>query len=78
MNCVGRSPLLIRLASLLRELNNFERVVINNFERIVTTICRFIISRSIVMKSSFNRDNNYCHYVIQRIAGYIIMRQDLT
>jgi hypothetical protein len=22
------------------------------------------------MKSSFNRDNNYCHYVIQRIAGF--------
>jgi hypothetical protein len=26
----------------------------------------------IVMKSSFNRDNNYCHYVIQRIAGFAI------
>jgi hypothetical protein len=24
------------------------------------------------MKSSFNRDNNYCHYVIQRIAGFAI------
>jgi hypothetical protein len=22
------------------------------------------------MKSSFNRDNNYCHYVIQRTAGF--------
>jgi hypothetical protein len=26
----------------------------------------------IIMKSSFNRDNNYCHYVIQRIAGFAI------
>jgi hypothetical protein len=26
-----------------------------------------------MMKSSFfNRDNNYCHYVIQRIAGFAI------
>jgi hypothetical protein len=24
------------------------------------------------MKSSFNRDNNYCHYVIQSIAGFEI------
>jgi hypothetical protein len=24
------------------------------------------------MKSSFNRDNNYCHYVIQRIVGFAI------
>jgi hypothetical protein len=24
------------------------------------------------MKSSFSRDNNYCHYVIQRIAGVAI------
>jgi hypothetical protein len=24
------------------------------------------------MKSSFNRDNNYCHYVIQRIADFAI------
>jgi hypothetical protein len=24
------------------------------------------------MKSSFNRDNNHCHYVIQRIAGFAI------
>jgi hypothetical protein len=24
------------------------------------------------MKSSFDRDNNYCHYVIQRIAGFAI------
>jgi hypothetical protein len=28
----------------------------------------------IIMKSSFNReDNNYCHYVIQRIAGFAII-----
>jgi hypothetical protein len=27
----------------------------------------------IIMKSSFNRDNNHCHYyVIQRIAGFAI------
>jgi hypothetical protein len=26
----------------------------------------------IIIKSSFNRDNNYCHYVIQRIAGFAI------
>jgi hypothetical protein len=25
-----------------------------------------------IMKSSFNRDNNFCHYVIQRIAGFAI------
>jgi hypothetical protein len=24
------------------------------------------------MKSSFDRDNNYCHCVIQRIAGFTI------
>jgi hypothetical protein len=24
------------------------------------------------MKSSFDRDNNYCHYVIHRIAGFAI------
>jgi hypothetical protein len=24
------------------------------------------------MKSSVDRDNNYCHYVIQRIAGFAI------
>jgi hypothetical protein len=24
------------------------------------------------MKSSFNRDNNYFHYIIQRIAGFAI------
>jgi hypothetical protein len=26
----------------------------------------------IIVKSSFDRDNNYCHYVIQRIAGLAI------
>jgi hypothetical protein len=27
----------------------------------------------LIMKSSFNRDNNnYCHYVIQKIAGFAI------
>jgi hypothetical protein len=26
----------------------------------------------IIMKSSSDRDNNYCHYVIQRIAGFAI------
>jgi hypothetical protein len=27
---------------------------------------------TIIMKSSFDRDNIYCHYVIQRIAGIAI------
>jgi hypothetical protein len=26
----------------------------------------------IIIKSSSDRDNNYCHYVIQRIAGFAI------
>jgi hypothetical protein len=26
----------------------------------------------IIMKASFDRDNNYCHYAIQRIAGFAI------
>jgi hypothetical protein len=33
---------------------------------------RVIIIIIIIMKSSFDRDNNYCHYVIQRIAGFAI------
>jgi uncharacterized protein YggT (Ycf19 family) len=40
---------------------------------LLPTIIIIIIIIIIIMKSSFDsRDNNYCHYVIQRIAGFAI------
>jgi hypothetical protein len=39
---------------------------------IIITRCPLIIIIIIIITSSFNRDDKYCHYGIQRIAGFAI------
>jgi hypothetical protein len=40
--------------------------------RLLGQLVSWLVIIIIIMKSSFDRDNKYCHYVIQRIAGFAI------
>jgi hypothetical protein len=59
-----------------RKANRILQVVQNRHQLIIYSFAKHII---IIMKSSSDRNNTtyyyYCHYVIQRIADFAIMRQ---